>query len=483
MSIRVRFAPSPTGHLHLGGARTALYNHLLAKKYGGKFIIRIEDTDQTRNVDRADIGFLENLKWLGLDWDEGPDIGGEYGPYRCMERLDIYRRYVDQLLAEGKAYPCYCTEEDLQAQREESLLHNQTPKYNGHCWHLTPAQKSIFEQEGRSKTIRFHVPEGQTIAFCDEVRGRMHFQSDEIGDFIVVKSDGIPTYNFAVAVDDHLMEITHVIRGEEHISNTPRQLLIYDAFGWEKPRFGHLPLILKPSGKKLSKRDESIIQFIEQYRSLGFLPEAMNNFLALLGWSPGGEKELFTDQELIQAFSHDRIQKSGAIFDKAKLDWMNHYYIKQADQKRLIDLAIPILKEQGLPADTLDRKWMGDLITLYQERLSHVGELAKLAEPLLKRDIEYNDQAVQVLKEDQVRLIIDAFFSKVKEVHLWSGENIAILMTEIHKETGLRGRSLYLAIRAAVLGETQGPDLIQCLFLLGRDQVIRRLQKLSFIIE
>lgn len=483
MSIRVRFAPSPTGHLHLGGARTALFNYLLAKKHGGKFIIRIEDTDQTRNVEKADIGFLENLRWLGLDWDEGPDIGGEYGPYRCMERLDIYRRYVDQLLAEGKAYPCYCTEEELQTQREDSLLHNRTPKYHGNCRHLTAAQKSILEQEGRSKTIRFHVPEGQSIAFCDQVRGQMKFESDEVGDFVIVKSDGIPTYNFAVAVDDHLMEITHVVRGEEHISNTPRQLLIYEAFGWEKPQFGHLPLILKPTGKKLSKRDESVIQFIEQYRALGFLPEAMNNFLALLGWSPGGVKELFTDQELIEAFSLDRIQKSGAIFDKAKLDWMNHYYMKQADQQRLIDLAIPLLKEQGFPVDTLDENWMSELISLYQERMSYVGELSKLAKPLLKTDIEYTEHALQLLKEDQVRLIVDSFLSKVNEVQQWNGDYISLLMKEIHKETGMRGRSLYLAIRAAVLGETQGPDLIPCLFLLGREQVLRRLQRLSFIFE
>lgn len=476
MSLRVRFAPSPTGHLHLGGARTALFNYLLAKKLGGKFIIRIEDTDQTRNIEKADLRFLENLRWLGLDWDEGPDMGGEYGPYRCMERLDIYQKYVDQLLAEGKAYTCYCTEEELQMERKESLKHNPMPKYRGHCRHLTPIQRRIFEQEGRAKTVRFYVPEKQTIQFNDQIRGDMKFESDEIGDFIIIKSDGIPTYNFAVAVDDHLMEITHVIRGEEHISNSPRQILIYEAFGWERPQFGHLPLILKPSGKKLSKRDESIVQFIEQYRNLGFLPEAMNNFLALLGWSPGGEKEFFTHEELIETFSLDRIQKSGAIFDKAKLDWMNNYYMKQANPQRIIDLAIPILQQKGLMDDTVDVNWIAELISLYQDRMSHVGELAKLAESLLKP--EYKDDAALLLKEDQVRVIVVSFLNQVKDIHDWNSENIAALIKKMHKETGLKVRSLYLAIRAAVLGETQGPDLNHCLLLVGKEQVILRLDRL-----
>lgn len=483
MSIRVRFAPSPTGHLHLGGARTALFNYLLARKLGGKFIIRIEDTDKMRNVKKADLGFLENLRWLGLDWDEGPDVGGDYGPYRCMERLGIYQQYIDQLIAEGKAYPCYCTEEELEIERQETLRLKQIFKYSGKCRRLTEEQRKAFELEGCTKTIRFHVLESQVIQFNDQVRGNMTFKSDDIGDFIIMKSDGIPTYNFAVAVDDHLMEITHVIRGEEHLSNTPRQILIYDAFDWEKPQFAHLALILKPSRKKLSKRDESIVQFIEQYRSLGYLPEAMNNFLVLLGWSPKGEEELFTLEELKVLFSLDRIQKSGAIFDQAKLDWMNNYYMKLVDRNRIIDLATSILHGQGL-LDEIDvnmtEGWIDDFISLYLDRLTHVGELIAFAKSLLTADVVYKEDAIELLKEDQVCMIAASFLSKVKDLHDWNADVIADLIKNIHKETGLKGRSLYIAIRTSVFGETEGPDLIHSLLLLSRDRVVFRLERVLY---
>ncbi|HJV47000.1 MAG TPA: glutamate--tRNA ligase [Bacillota bacterium] len=479
MSIRVRFAPSPTGHLHMGGARTALFNYLLARKLGGKFIVRIEDTDQSRNVENADLGFLENIRWLGLHWDEGPDIGGDYGPYRCMERLDIYLLYVEKLIDEGKAYPCYCTEEELEVERQESLRLNRIHKYSGKCRTLTPEQRKTYELQKRKKTIRFLVPEGQVIEFKDQVRGVLKFESNDIGDYIIVKSDGIPTYNFAVVVDDHLMEISHVIRGEEHISNTPRQLLIYEAFGWDQPQFAHLALILKSNGKKLSKRDESIVQFIEQYRSMGYLPEAMNNFLALLGWSPGGERELFSLEELTDLFTLDKIQKSGAIFDQAKLNWMNNYYLKHTESNRIIDLATSILGQQGVIDQSISRSWIEELISLYQDRISYVGDLVKFVEPLLKANVEYKDDAVELIKDSQTRLIADSFLTKVKHLHDWDGESISTLMKEIHKETGLKGRSLYVAIRATVLGETEGPDLIHCLLLLGREKVILRLEELK----
>ncbi|WP_134704447.1 glutamate--tRNA ligase [Ammoniphilus sp. YIM 78166] len=475
MSIRVRFAPSPTGHLHLGGARTALFNYLLAKKRGGTFIVRIEDTDQTRNVEKADLGFLENLRWLGLHWDEGPDIGGDYGPYHCMDRLNIYQPYVDRLISEGKAYPCYCTEEELETERQESMRQNRIYKYSGKCRDLNAEQRRTLGQEGRKKTVRFRVPEGRLIQFSDDVRGDMKFGSDDIGDFIMVKSDGIPTYHFAVVVDDHLMKITHVIRGEEHLSNTPRQILIYDAFGWEIPQFAHLALILKPSGKKLSKRDESILQFMDQYRSLGYLPEAMNNFLVLLGWSPEGEQELFTLEEMAASFSLDRLHKSGAIFDQAKLDWMNNYYMRQADPERLIDLAVTMFQQQGLIDDRVDVRWIAELISLCGERISHVGELVSMAEPLLRAETVYSEDAMRLLEEDQVQMIANSFLEKVKEDHEWNAIRITDLMKNIHKETGLKGRSLYVAIRAVVFGETQGPDLIHSLLLLGRETVIYRL--------
>lgn len=267
--IRTRYAPSPTGHLHIGGARTALFNYLFAKHHGGSFIVRIEDTDQTRNVENADEEQMKNLKWLGITWEEGTDIGGPYGPYRQMDRLDIYRKYIDQLLAEGKAYYCYATKEELDAEREEQIARGETPRILEKHRHVTPEQREQYEREGRTPSIHFMVPDDKQYVVNDLIRGQVTFDSKEMGDFVICRPDGIPTYNFAVVIDDYLMKISHVFRGEEHLSNTPRQLMIYEAFGWEPPQFGHLALILNQEGKKMSKRDESIIQFIEQYRELG----------------------------------------------------------------------------------------------------------------------------------------------------------------------------------------------------------------------
>lgn len=476
MEVRVRYAPSPTGHLHIGGARTALFNYLLARKLGGTYVLRIEDTDQARNVQNAQEKFLENFKWLGLEWDEGPGVGGDFGPYSCMERLDIYQTYVDQLLEEGKAYSCYCTEEELEKDREEQIARGETAHYSGRCRHLTDEQRAAFEQEGRKKTVRFLVPQGQMITFTDHVRGEMHFDSDGVGDFVIVKSDGIPVYNFAVTIDDNLMKITHVIRGEEHLSNTPRQILIYEAFGWDKPEFAHVSLILNHDGKKLSKRDESIVQFIEQYRNLGYLPEAIINFLALLGWSPGGEQEIFSLDELIEGFSLDRVSKSGAIFDTEKLAWMNGHYIKQADLDRLVDMAIPQLQNAGLIGESFDHQWVTKLVALYQEQMLYVAELPVLSKQFFTDHVEYEGEAADVLKEEQVATVVSAFLKKVKELPTWTAESIKASLKEIQKETGYKGRQLFMTVRVAATGEVHGRDLNQSLELLGRDKVAARLE-------
>jgi nondiscriminating glutamyl-tRNA synthetase len=290
--VRVRYAPSPTGHLHIGNARTALFNYLFARNQNGKFIIRIEDTDVKRNVEGGEENQLNYLQWLGIDWDESIDKGGEYGPYRQTERIDIYRKYYQELLDNGLAYYCYCTEEELEREREEQTARGEMPRYSGKHRSLTEDQRREFEGQGRVPSIRFRVPDNKMYTFDDMVKGVMSFESSGIGDFVIVKKDGIPTYNFAVAVDDHLMKISHVLRGDDHISNTPRQLMIYEALGWEAPVFGHMTLIVNEQRKKLSKRDESIIQFIEQYESLGYLPEALFNFITFLGWSPEGEEEI-----------------------------------------------------------------------------------------------------------------------------------------------------------------------------------------------
>jgi nondiscriminating glutamyl-tRNA synthetase len=298
--VRVRYAPSPTGHLHIGNARTALFNYLFARHHGGKFIIRIEDTDKKRNIEGGEESQLKYLKWLGMDWDESVDKGGEYGPYRQSERNDIYETYYKQLLANGHAYKCYCTEAEIEAEREAQTERGETPHYSGKCRHLTDEERSQYESEGRQPSIRIMVPEGKTYTFDDMVKGSVSFESEGMGDWVIIKKDGTPTYNFAVTIDDYLMKISHVLRGDDHISNTPKQLMVYEALGWEPPIFGHMTLIVNESRKKLSKRDESIIQFIEQYEELGYIPEALFNFITLLGWSQQEKKKFILRMSLLK---------------------------------------------------------------------------------------------------------------------------------------------------------------------------------------
>ncbi|MCM3703415.1 glutamate--tRNA ligase [Paenibacillus macerans] len=477
--VRVRYAPSPTGHLHIGNARTALFNYLFAKHHGGKFIIRIEDTDVKRNVAGGEENQLTYLKWLGMDWDESVDVGGEYGPYRQTERLDLYRPHVQDLLDRGLAYRCYCTEEELEKEREEQMARGETPRYSGKCRHLTPEQIAAYDAEGRPYSIRFRVPEGRTFAFDDLVKGTISFESDISGDFVIVKKDGIPTYNFAVVLDDHLMKISHVLRGEDHVSNTPRQLMIYDAFGWEPPVFGHMTLIVGENHKKLSKRDESVIQFIEQYDQLGYLPEALFNFIALLGWSPEGEEEFFTKDELISIFDAGRLSRSPAVFDTNKLAHLNNHYIKNADPDRIARLAIPHLQKAGrLPAELTPEQetWAKALVALYQEQMTAASEIVALSDLFFRSDLELEEEAAAVLAEPQVPAVLSAFLAKVEGLNEYTVENIAPAIKEVQKETGSKGKGLFMPIRVALTGQMHGRDLNQTIFLLGKSKVLDRLK-------
>ncbi|BCG61222.1 glutamate--tRNA ligase [Paenibacillus sp. URB8-2] len=477
--VRVRYAPSPTGHLHIGNARTALFNYLYARNQGGKFIIRIEDTDVKRNIAGGEESQLKYLKWLGIDWDESIDVGGEYGPYRQTERLDLYRVYWQDLIDRGLAYRCYCTEEELEAEREEQLARGETPRYSGKHRDLTEEQRAAFEQEGRIASIRFRVPEDRTYSFDDIVKGPISFQTTEMGDFVIVKKDGIPTYNFAVAVDDHLMDITHVLRGEDHISNTPRQLMIYEALGWEAPLFGHMTLIVGDDHKKLSKRNESIIQFISQYEDLGYLPEALFNFIALLGWSPEGEEEIFSREELISIFNADRLSKSPAVFDTNKLAHLNNHYIKQSDPIRIADLAIPHLQTAGrLPAelDEEQRAWAESLVALYQEQMVAASDIVNLSEIFFRTHLELETEAAQILSENQVPEVLSAFLAKVEASVEFTPAVIGALIKEVQKETGHKGKALFMPIRVAVTGQTHGRDLNATIVLMGRSRVIDRLK-------
>lgn len=477
--VRVRYAPSPTGHLHIGNARTALFNYLFARHHGGKFIIRIEDTDVKRNVAGGEESQLTYLKWLGMDWDESVDVGGEYGPYRQTERLDIYREYWQDLLDRGLAYRCYCTEEELEQEREEQMARGETPRYSGKHRDLTPEQCAAFEAEGRVPSIRFRVPEGRTYTFDDLVKGPITFESDISGDFVIVKKDGIPTYNFAVALDDHLMKITHVLRGEDHVSNTPRQLMIYEAFGWEPPRFGHMTLIVGDNHKKLSKRDESVIQFIEQYDKLGYLPEALFNFITLLGWSPEGEEEIFSRDELISIFDANRLSRSPAVFDKHKLAHLNNHYIKNADPERIADLAIPHLQAASrLPAELTPEQaaWAKTLVALYQEQMVAASDIVDLSDMFFRTHLELDEEAAAVLAEPQVPGVLSAFLAKVEAADTFTPEQIAVLIKEVQKETGVKGKGLFMPIRVALTGQTHGRDLNQTIYLLGKDRVLDRLK-------
>lgn len=479
--VRVRYAPSPTGHLHIGNARTALFNYLFARSQGGKFIIRIEDTDKKRNIAGGEESQLKYLKWLGMDWDESVDVGGEYGPYRQSERNDIYQTYYNQLLENGHAYKCYCTEAEIEAEREEQMERGETPHYSGKCRHLTAEERAKLESEGREPSIRIMVPEGKTYTFDDMVKGTVSFESEGMGDWVIIKKDGTPTYNFAVTVDDYLMKISHVLRGDDHISNTPKQLMVYEALGWEPPIFGHMTLIVNESRKKLSKRDESIIQFIEQYEELGYLPEALFNFITLLGWSPAGEEELYSKEQFIEIFDANRLSKSPALFDTNKLTWMNNQYMKKIDVDRVLEVSMPHLVKAGRLGENLTREeqqWVKGLVALLQEKMSYGAEIVELSDMFFKDEAEYEEDAKEVLSGETVPEVLKAFSVELDKMDNFKADEIKAAMKAVQKSTGQKGKNLFMPIRAAVSGQTHGPDLPQTIELLGKGKVLNRIQKI-----
>ncbi|MGN7858788.1 MULTISPECIES: glutamate--tRNA ligase [Bacillus] len=479
--VRVRYAPSPTGHLHIGNARTALFNYLFARSQGGKFIIRIEDTDQKRNVEGGEESQLRHLQWLGIDWDESIDKDGGYGPYRQSERNDIYKKYYDELLAKDLAYKCYCTAEELEEEREAQIARSEMPRYSGKCSHLSKEEEDKLIAEGREPSIRFRVPKGEIIKFDDMVKGDISFETDGIGDFVIVKKDGTPTYNFAVAVDDHLMKMTHILRGEDHISNTPKQIMVFNAFGWDVPLFGHMTLIVNENRKKLSKRDESIIQFIEQYKNLGYLPEALFNFIALLGWSPVGEEELFTKEQFIDIFDVNRLSKSPALFDMHKLKWVNNQYVKALDLDQVVALTLPHLQKAGKVSEQLteeENTWVRKLISLYHEQLSYGAEIVELTELFFKEQIEYNQEAKEVLAEEQVPEVMASFAGQLERLESFTPDEIKAAIKAVQKETGHKGKKLFMPIRVAVTGQTHGPELPQSIELLGKETVLNRIKQI-----
>ncbi|MGT2846873.1 glutamate--tRNA ligase [Streptococcus massiliensis] len=474
-NIRVRYAPSPTGLLHIGNARTALFNYLYARHYGGAFIIRIEDTDRKRHVEDGERSQLDNLRWLGIDWDESPET---HENYRQSERLAIYQKYIDELLEKGLAYKSYVTEEELAAERERQEAAGETPRYVNEFLGMSEEEKAAYiaEREARGivPTVRLAVNEEGIYKWTDMVKGEIEFEGANIGgDWVIQKKDGYPTYNFAVVVDDHLMEISHVIRGDDHIANTPKQLMVYEALGWEAPEFGHMTLIINSeTGKKLSKRDTNTLQFIEDYRKKGYLPEAVFNFIALLGWNPGGEDEIFSQEQLIELFDEKRLSKSPAAFDQKKLDWMSNDYIKHADFEQIFELAKPYLEQAGRLTDKAEK-----MVELYQPQMKSVDEIVPLTDLFFGDFPALSEEEKEVMAGETVPTVLAAFKEKLEAMSEedFKSENIFPQIKAVQKETGIKGKNLFMPIRIAVSGEMHGPELPETIYLLGRDKSIQHL--------
>ncbi len=476
--VRVRYAPSPTGYLHIGNARTALFNYLFAKHYEGDFILRIEDTDIARNIEGGEESQYYYLNWLGIVPDESPEQPKpQYAPYRQSERIELYQKYADELLDKGYAYKCFCTseelEEDYQRQNEAGFA---STRYNRHCLSLSPQEIAENEKAGKPFSIRVRVPDNETYEFVDMIRGKVSFESKDIGDWVLIKSNGIPTYNYACVIDDHTMDISHVFRGEEHLSNTPKQIMIYRMLAWETPLFGHMTLIVNQQHKKLSKRDNDIMQFMSQYKEAGYLPDAMFNFMALLGWSPEGEKEIFTKEELIAEFSEKRLSKSPSMFDQGKLAWVNNKYIKELSMEAIVNLCLPFLQADYDISDK-SAEWLNDLIVLYQPQLSCGQDIVELC-ALFFADQDLSEEAQEVLNWETTPILKESFKVKIDDLS-WTKEDLAKTIDRIKEETGIKGKALFMGLRVLTTKITHGPDLTTTLYLLGKEKVVRNLESLS----
>jgi glutamyl-tRNA synthetase/nondiscriminating glutamyl-tRNA synthetase len=460
--MRVRFAPSPTGLLHVGNARTALFNWLFARGHGGTFVLRIEDTDVERSTRESERGILEDLRWLGLDWDEGPDVGGPHGPYRQSERLDLYRSYAQELIDQGHAYHCFCSAEQLDADRRAALESGRPPQYSGRCRDLPPAAAAERLASGQLAVVRFRVPQDRTVTFQDLVRGTVQFETEVIGDPVLVRSDGHPAYNFAVVVDDALMDITHVVRGEDHISNTPRQVLLYEALRFEMPVFAHLALVLGPDHTPLAKRHGATS--VAECRSRGYLPEALVNYLALLGWSPGGGDEVLPAPELARRFALEDVGHSAAVFDIEKLAWVNRHYLRAADPARLADLALPRFLDAGFVLrDTAEaRAYVASVMPLASGSVDRVDQFAPRLAFLFDFDPARacgQADVQDVLNEAGAREVIAVLARELALAPRLDRDLFRAAAGRVKEATGRKGKQLFHPIRVALTGEAGGPEL------------------------
>jgi len=468
--VRVRFAPSPTGLLHIGNARTALYNKLFALQHNGVFILRIEDTDVARLDPTAEATIMEDLRWMGLVWDEGPAAGGGHGPYRQSERTEIYQEYAQRLLREEKVYPCFCTPEELAEMREQLLAGGQTPRYGGRCRGLSPQQVKELEREGKKPSLRFKVPDGVTV-IRDIIHGKKVFENKLMGDFVIMRSDGTPAYNFAAVVDDASMGITHIIRGEDHLPNTPRQIILYEAFGFTPPSFAHHPLLVAPDGERLSKRHGAVS--VRAYREQGFLPEAVANYLALLGGGITGGEEIMSWKQLVERFSLEGIARSPAAFDMGKLRWLNRGHMRAMRGKEILPHARPFL--QDLPLEGVTEAWLVQVLDAIKENVETLAELRGHISVFLPGGFSIEEEARSILAEDGALAAVKAIEEIVAGMEDVKEEDFSGIVAALKKRTGLKGKQLFAPIRAALTGRAEGPELKKVLPLLGKRMILERL--------
>lgn len=480
--VRVRFAPAPTGHLHVGGARTALFNYLFARRHKGAFLLRLEDTDPARSSEEYYRSIIDALTWLGLEWDEGPEVGGKYGPYRQSERRAVYDEYLDKLRGSGGAYECFCTPEELNERRERMRAAGEAPRYDGRCAHLSPAERKRLAGQGLKPCLRFRLDRDADLAFDDLIRGRVEIKAADLDDFVIARPDGSPTYNFVCAVDDATMAISHVVRGEDHISNTPRQIAVSRALGFEPATFAHVPLLLGPDKSRLSKRHGA--KAVLEYKEEGYLPEAFVNFLALLGWSYDDERELFTLKELKKVFSLERVVKKGAVFDVDKLKWMNGVYLRKLSAEELFERARPWLERAGLVGEEDDERaaLARAALALEHDKVKTLGEAPHLVEFFFTEEVEYDDRATKnLLKLPGGADILRDVAEVCAALPDFTAEALEESIRGLAEEKGISAGKVIHAVRAALSGRTAGPSLFEMAALMGQERVVKRLMKATSV--
>jgi glutamyl-tRNA synthetase len=466
-NVRVRFAPSPTGYLHIGGVRTALFNWLYARHTGGTFILRIEDTDQTRSTDESIKAILDGMDWCGMDYDEGPGVGGPFGPYRQTERMEIYHEHVDRLVASGRAYKCYCSPEELDERRKAALAAGRPPKYDGRCRDITTPP------EGRTPVIRFRANEEGKTVVKDLIKGEVSFDNSVMDDLIIMRSDGYPTYNFVVVVDDATMGITHVLRGDDHLNNTPRQIQMYEALGYPTPQFGHLSMILGSDKARLSKRHGATS--IMQYKEMGYLPEAMVNYLVRLGWS-SGDQEVFSVAEMKEKFSLDSISSAAAVFNPEKLNWLNHHYINSLPPEHIAGLFAEMLKEKEVIFGEVDMGWLTKIVLAQRERSSTLAEMVELSRYFFADNVEFDQKAKSKFLNAEILPVLGLLIDLLDKVQEFTHDPLKEVFERVMAETGLKMGKVAQPVRVALTGGTVSPGIFETMEIFGRQKTMERLR-------